>query len=420
MFGTSLFALRLPTFLASAAVLWIFYLAAKRFAGAGWRPVFLGSAVVYLASPLYGLFGTVAINDYLLVALVMGSGYCFICYFGGVEATGRGSTRYLFAAAGLLGLAGITKYTAVFLALAVVITILLRPKLRPLLFPWELYAAALVTLALQLPVLVWNAQNGFASLLYQGAKINGGGGFSGLSVNRMMNFIIQCAVPISPLILVPITARLIWTRQGTGFGRVGKTLAVSLFAVPSLTFLYVSNFAYVIWWWNLIAFVLVMPFAGRYIGRIGMALHVAWGLLLNTFITISLAIVPLSPVLRYETNLNYGHHELATLVREAQATHGAPLLVANRYQTASQIAFALDAPDVVAIAPTRDAFDDWFKPEAHLGEDAIVLAVHWDDTEYWKPYFASATLLHEVTIHRFDQTLATYELWLATDFAPPK
>ena len=52
MFGTSLFALRLPTFLASAAVLWIFYLAAKRFAGAGWRPVFLGSAVVYLASPL--------------------------------------------------------------------------------------------------------------------------------------------------------------------------------------------------------------------------------------------------------------------------------------------------------------------------------------------------------------------------------
>jgi len=33
VFGTSLFALRLPTFLAAAAVLWIFYLTARRVGG---------------------------------------------------------------------------------------------------------------------------------------------------------------------------------------------------------------------------------------------------------------------------------------------------------------------------------------------------------------------------------------------------
>lgn len=419
LFGTNLFALRLPTFLASAVVLWVFYLASRRIGGAGWRPICLSSTVVYLASPLFGLFGTVAIHDYLLVALSIGSGYCFIRYFSDVEASGRGNRLYLFAAAALLGLAGATKYTAVFLALAVVLTVLLRPRLRPLLVRWDLYAAALVTLALQLPVLIWNAQGGFASLLYQGSKINGVGGFTGIDAEGMATFVVQGAALVSPLLVVPVTVRLMWSRQGSDFGRVAKTLAISLFLLSTLTFLYVSNFAYVLWWWNIMAFVLVLPLAGANIGRIALGLHIAWGLLINTFITVSLAVVPIGSALRSETHLNYGQDELAAMVREAQAEHGTTLLVSNRYQSASQLAFALDDPGVTAISLTRDAFDDWFKPAEHVGEDAIVLVVRWDDTEHWKRYFSSVDLLREVTIQRFGTQLATYELWLATDFAPP-
>lgn len=420
LFGTSLFALRLPTFLAAAAVLWIFYLTSRRLGGAGWRTIFLASTVVYLGSPLFGLLGTVAIHDYLLVVLAMGSGYGFIRYFGDIESGAPGNGLHLFGAATLLGLAGMSKYTAVFLALAVAMTIILRPKLRPLLRRWELYAAALLTLAVQLPVLIWNAQSGFASILYQSSKINDAGRLTGIDFGGMATFVIQTAALISPLIVVPVTARLAWTRQQSDFERVGKTLALSLFAVTSLTFLYVSNFAYVLWWWNLIAFVLVLPFAGRYIGRIGLVLHLVWGALINTFLTISLAIVPLGPLLRAETDLNYGQDELAAMVREAQAGHDTRLVVANRYQTASQLAFALDDPEVVAITPGRDSFDDWFDPAAHLGQDAIVLVARWDDIDYWKQYFRSTQLLQELTIHRFDRKLAIYELWLAKDFAPPR
>lgn len=418
-FGTNLFALRAPTFVASAIVLWVFYLASRWIAGSGWRPVFLASTVVYLASPLFGLLGTVAIHDYLLVVLVMSSGYFFIRYFAGIESDQRGRRVELFAAAALLGLAGITKYTAVFLALAVAMTVIVRPKLRPLLLRWEPYGAVLVTLGIQLPVLIWNAQTGFASIVYQGSKINEGGRLIGIDLQGMATFVVQTAALISPFIVAPVTARLIWSRQQTDVTRVGKTLAISLFALASLTFLYVSNFAYVLWWWNLIAFTLVLPFAGRYIGRVSLVLHVAWGVLINTFLTVSLAIMPLGPLLRYETDFNYGQDELAALVREAQADHHAELIVANRYQTASQLAFALDDRDVVAIAPSRDAFDDWFNPANHLGDDAIVLVVRWDDTEYWKQYFRSIQLLREITIHRFDKRLATYELWLANDYSPP-
>ncbi len=416
--GTNLLALRAPTFVAAAVVLWLFYLTSRCIAGSGWRPVFLTSTVVYLASPLFGLLGTVAIHDYLLVVLVMSSGYFFIRYFSAIEGGQRTRPSTIFIAAMLLGMAGITKYTAVFLALAVAATVIVRPKLRPLLLRWELYGAALITLGFQLPVLIWNAQAGFASILYQGSKINEAGRLTGLDLEGMATFLVQTALLVSPFIVAPVVARLLWSRETTDFTRVGKTLAISLFALPTLTFLYVSNFAYVLWWWNIIAFVLVMPFAGRYIGRVALLMHVAWGALINTFLTFSLAIMPLGTVLRFETDLNYGHEELAAVVREAQIESGARMIVANRYQTASQLAFALDDAQVVAIAPTRDAFDDWFDPAKHAGDDAIVLVVRWDDTEYWKQYFGSFQLLREITIQRFDKKLATYELWLARDYSP--
>ena len=80
----------------------------------------------------------------------------------------------------------------------------------------------------------------------------------------------------------------------------------------------------------------------------------------------------------------------------------------------------LDDPDVVAIAPSRDTFDDWFDLRAHGGEDAIVLVVRRDDTEYWRVYFTSAEKLNEISVERFGLPLTTYELWLARDLVPPQ
>src|SRR5690606_32235501 len=59
LFGRSVFALRWMAFAALAVNLWIFALVARRLAGEAWRPFFLRSAAVYLASPLFGFFGTV-------------------------------------------------------------------------------------------------------------------------------------------------------------------------------------------------------------------------------------------------------------------------------------------------------------------------------------------------------------------------
>jgi 4-amino-4-deoxy-L-arabinose transferase-like glycosyltransferase len=275
IFGRSLFALRWMTFAAFAAVLWIFYLVARRLAGEAWRPVFLRSTVVYLSIPLFGFFGSVSIHDYLLTALVMGSGYLFICYFVEVESKGTGQMSQLLGAAALLGLAGLTKYNAAFLGLAVVGVILTRPRLRPMLLTWRIYVAGAVTVAFQTPVLIWNLQENYASFTYQLGTRHSPAGltFQGINIGGMWGFIGEQLLMVSPALVVPV-ALFFWRQHATEFERMGKTLAIWMFWLSSLTCLYIANSSWVIWWWNIMAFVLFLPFSGRHVR--GVMLSVCW------------------------------------------------------------------------------------------------------------------------------------------------
>src|SRR5690606_15636089 len=125
---------------------------------------------------------------------------------------------------------------------------------------------ALIVLAIQAPVLIWNAQHDFASLLYQTTTRHVGAHFTGFNIGAMKTYAIEMAALFSPFLLVPATLLFFWARQPTAFERVGKTLAIWLFWAAGLTFLYVANFSWVLWWWNAVLVVLVLPFAGRYMG----------------------------------------------------------------------------------------------------------------------------------------------------------
>ncbi len=421
LFGTNLFALRVPTFVAFAAVLAVFWQVAKRIGREHRRRVFLRSTLVFVASPIYGLMGTIAMHDYLLVALVIAAGYFFTCYLTEVEEGGRGRLGLLFAAAVLLGLAGLTKYTAAFIGVAVAGVIVTRPKLRPMLLRWEIYAAALVSLLIQAPTLVWNLQNDFSSINFQLVRrFSDIGG--GLRVDRMLVLVAEVAVLVSPVILVPVMARFFWTRQGISFERVGKTLAIWAFWIPALVFLYVQNFSLVLFWWSAVAFALVLPFSGRYVGAVALGIHVVWGGLIATFLTVSLAVVPLTGLMGRGMGLEgdriFGWGEITSKVLAAQREHQTQLLAVNTATAASQLAFALDDPEVVAIQPDRNAFDDWFNHEAHRGEDAIVLVMRGAYGQAWKDEFESVQHLEDIDVDRFGLPLVTHELWLGHGYRP--
>jgi 4-amino-4-deoxy-L-arabinose transferase-like glycosyltransferase len=422
IFGRSLFALRWMTVACLVVNLWIFHLIARRVAGAEWRSFFLKSATIYLASPLYGFFTAAALHDYLLVTLVLASGYFFIRYFTDVEATGRGRMRDLLLASVLLGLATLTKYNGAFIGLAAAGTVLARPKLRALLLDWRLYAAALLAVAIQTPVILWNAEQGFASFGYQMGSRHGGTGFAGLNIAGMKAFAGEALIMVSPFLL-PVVILFFWTRQRTQFERVGKTLAIWAFWLSTLTCLYISNFSWVIWWWNIVALVLVFPFSARYAHPVLLWLHVAWGAIVTGVLVFSFTVVPVQALLGQmpgmETERSFGWDQLVPAVLAAQEQHGAGFLATNRFHTASELAFALDDPTVVSLTPVREAFDDWVDWQALTGEDAIVLVETRTDTETFKKSFTSVEELGEITTTRLGYPINVFRLYVARGFLPP-
>ncbi len=88
--------------------------------------------------------------------------------FGAVDER---TARWLWLAAGLLlGLAMLSKYHAVLTAAGAFVFLAASPRHRRwLATPWP-YAAGVVALVVFAPVLVWNAGNGWVSLLFQGAR----------------------------------------------------------------------------------------------------------------------------------------------------------------------------------------------------------------------------------------------------------
>lgn len=423
VFGRSVFALRWMTFAALASNLWVFALVARRVAGESWRVFFLRSTTVFLAAPLFGFFGTVAFHDYLLVTLVLGSGYFFICYFQDFEMAGRGRLRDLLLGAVLLGLAALTKYNGAFLGLAVAGAILTRPKLRPLLLRWELYLAAGIALAIQAPVLVWNLEHDLASFLFQMGSRHGGVGFTGFNIEGMKAFAGEAMLMVSPF-FVPVILFFFWARQRQALERIGKTLAIWTFWLSTLTCLYVANFSWVIWWWNIVAYVLVFPFAGRYARGVLLALHIGWGIVVNTFLTVSFTLVPVTVLLGgsggMETERSYGLDTLIAAVEAARQEHGAAFVGSNHYITASQLAFLLDDPNVAELSERRTAFDDWTDYEARRGQDAIVVVEPNTDTEFWKAAFSAVTEIGEVPAERFGYRINIYRLFLGRGFIPPQ
>lgn len=425
IFGRSLFALRWMTVVAFAVNVYVFHLIAKRVAPGNWRTFFLTGTAIYLASPLYGFFTALTLHDYLLVTLVLVSGYFFTCFFTDVETTGTGRQRDLFLGAVFLGLATLTKYNGAFLGVAVAATVLIRPKLRHLLRDWRLWAAALLAMAIQAPVLIWNAQQGFASFQFQMGTRHGASGFSGFSgldFGRMKLFAGEAMLMVSPF-MVPIVLLFFWARQKNPFERVGKTIAIVAFWVSTLVCLYVSNFSWVIWWWNIVAFVMVFPFAARYVNPVLLWLHIGWGVLVSTILAFTYVVVPVQALLGQmpgmESERSFGWDQITAEVLAAKETQGTGFLLTNRFETASELAFALDDPGVVSLTAKREGYDDWVDWESLRGQDAIALVEERTDTESWKGSFTETEELGTITTRRFGYPINVYRLYVGRGFVPP-
>lgn len=157
---------------------------------------------------------------------------------------------------GLLGLAGLAKYTAVFTAVAIALCLVRAHGWRLFRVPALWGGMALAALLIS-PVLVWNAQNGWISFAYQLAHGKG----SVWQAEHVLRFLLTQAVVFGPLWW--------WAVVGWRSAPAAMQSLVGLFAVPFVIFAYMAGGGTALPHWTAPAWVALAPFAG-------MGLALAW------------------------------------------------------------------------------------------------------------------------------------------------
>jgi 4-amino-4-deoxy-L-arabinose transferase-like glycosyltransferase len=99
-----------------------------------------------------------------------------------------------------LGLAGLSKYSAVLSAGGLTAFVLISPRQRHWLKHPAPYAAAIVALAMIIPVIVWNAEHGWASFEFQGGR---GVPAGGLRPAQLATRVLGQIAFLSPWIFAP-------------------------------------------------------------------------------------------------------------------------------------------------------------------------------------------------------------------------
>jgi hypothetical protein len=175
-------------------------------------------------------------------------------------------------------------------------------------------------------------------------------------------------------------------------------------------------------YWNILAYLLLFPLAVRFIGR-GWQFwaHALFGLVAAVLLAVNTTHVPVAALFdTYDraSVFNFGWRDLETEMRAATAEHPDAFLAATRFNSAAQLAFALQDPEVTAIRPETDQFDYWFDPATHAGRDALILSDSDIGIDHAATHFERVTLLREVPISRQGRPLLTYRIYLGEGYAP--
>ena len=369
LFGWNVVSLRLVGWLSTAGTLYLLHLWARRLAGPDWLRWFLLACVIYLASPLYAVFSGIMFPDHLLLVFSLAALYGFAVFFESWEE-GRPRWRLLFVAAVALGLAGLAKYSAVFVAVAVALHVVFSPRCRRLLLDWRLYAAGLLTLAMQTPVIAWNLQHGLGSFEYHLVERQGSF-LANLAPERALTFLVLFVAYLSPLLVWPI-GKLLVGRQGTGFAGISLGLGRLVFLSSTVTFAFIAMGAWALPYWNILAVAPLVPYLVAAIGaRVQLMLHVGYGLLVvGLLFFVNFTVLPVAMLTGgtdWESSVVHGWDQIEAEFAAAEVAYEPDFLAATRYTLAAQLAFARGRDDVTALSARVDQFDFWFDPRRTVG-----------------------------------------------------
>jgi 4-amino-4-deoxy-L-arabinose transferase-like glycosyltransferase len=299
------------------------------------------------------------------------------------QAVNRGEWRDWLLLGLLLGLAGLSKYTAVTLALSVVLFILWQGRWRLLLTPRP-WLAALVALLTILPVLYWNAGHDWISFRYQlghGAPDRGweAGRFARAQAGQLLAY----APGVYLFGLIALVCAVRRPRQPE------RRLLLSLALPPLLLFGWASGFEETLPHWTLLAFAFLAPLSAQWLWS---HWHQRWvrvtaigSLLYSTLLVLlihSQFLLPWLPFkpLQHPLSDLYGWQAAAERAASLNRGRDTPLLVGN-WSLASRIAWYA-RPQPVQVTDARvDQFDLWFGSPQRGDSGLLIVPDYYEGRE---------------------------------------
>ena len=321
----------------------------------------------------------------------------------------------------LLGLAGLSKYTAIFTAIALLLVFVVTRR-KPSIGKIGFWLALLLALLFISPVLYWNWLNDWISFKYQIAHGSGGE----WSWRRLGAFLGIQIVVFGPLLII---GSYIFLKDCIHATRLSLLALLGFFFIPFIIFASLSGGGGLPHWTTPAWFCLA-PFAG-----IGLAK--AWSLQHRTVIRalfifqIALCMIGFSFVLSGGiTSASIKSNPIADLygwkiagqkaAELTQATKADGIAVQN-WTLGSRAAWYAKPIPVFVLDQRKDQFDIWFG-QLPLGSNIIL--INWSGMSFSPPVgsqsaFERCEPLDSLEIVRFGQVLSKFDFSLCSNWQGP-
>lgn len=311
-----------------------------------------------------------------------------------------------------LGLAGLSKYTAITLAMSVVLYVPWQGQWRLFLTP-KPWLAGLLALLIVFPVLYWNAQHDWISLRYQ---LGHGAPDREWELVRFFRAQVGQLLAYAPgIYLFGLVALYAAFRQRSE----GNWRIIVSLALPSLLlFGWAAGYEETLPHWTLLGFVFIAPLTAHWLWRHWerpWVRYTAIGSLTYSLVLVLLIhsqfLLPWIPFKPFQHPLSdlYGWQEAAERAVALNRGLDTPLLVGN-WSLASRIAWYA-RPHRVQVTDTRvDQFDLWFGQLQKGGGGVLIVPEYYQGRgdvsgvakfEQCEPLDQLTVLLRDNAVHRF-------------------
>ena len=419
--GDGLMTVRLVTLATFAGSLWVLAWWTRRLTPNLRGPdAFLAAAGVWLASPWLMNFQSIAFHDHLLIFFGIVAAHCFGRLALTLDEADGPRWGWLYAGCVAVGLAGLSKYSGVFLGLSFAAWVLLTAKGRGLLRSPHLWIGGALAVAMQTPVVAWNVANDWPSFQYNLHDRIGDTHHANVA-ERYYDFVKNFVLLLSPVLFVALM-RFVFGRSAQGPAAALQGIGRFAFIIPTAIFLVLCASTSVLYYWNVIAIVFFLPVALLFFrSAMEVRLHMFWGIAFAAMALFNSTLFPLTLLTGKsisDFNISHGLKKIAAIVEQEEQRIGADMVVTTDYRTAALMALTTKRTDIVHLGTREDMWDFWFDPALHKGEDAIVLAYdRFPETELITDVFETTEVIREFTIERFGVPIQHYRLLHAENYS---